>query len=90
MAYKEQTLFQMVGGVFKGPLKGWTIYVLVFGFAVTGFFVYSIVQFLVAETVIDHLHWMLGVVLAGLGIILMKIWFWLLMMRNSILHALDK
>ena len=90
MAKKEQTLFEMIAGVFKGPIKGWTIYALLFGFAVTGFFVYSIVQFMAAVSVIDHLHWLLGVVISGLGIVLMKVWFWLLMMKNSIIHALDK
>lgn len=90
MAIKEQTFFQMVCDVFKGPLKGWTIYALIFGLAVTGFFIYSLIQFIEAESVTDHLHWLLGVVLAGLGIVLMKIWFWLLMMRNSIIRALEK
>ncbi|MEE8296070.1 MAG: DUF6768 family protein [Sphingomonadales bacterium] len=90
MAIKEQTLFQMVGDVFKGPLKGWTILLMIFGVVITGFFIYSLWQFMGAVSVTDHLHWLLGVILAGLGIVLMKIWFWLLMMRNSILRALEK
>ena len=90
MAFKEQTLFQMVGDVFKGPLKGWTIYVMVIGLVITGFFVYSLVQFIGAENVTDHLHWMVGMILSGMVIMLMKIWFWLLMMRNSIIRALKK
>ena len=90
MANKEQTLFQMLGDVFKGPLKGWTIYVMVLGLALTGFFVYALIRFLGAESVTDHLHWELAVILSGMVIMLMKIWFWLLMMRNSIVHALSK
>ncbi|MHA1543607.1 MAG: DUF6768 family protein, partial [Alphaproteobacteria bacterium] len=80
----------MLGDTFRGPMKGWTIYAMVFGLAITGFFIYSFMQFLAAETVTAHLHWMLAVILAGIGIVLMKIWFWLLMMRNSILKALEK
>ena len=90
MAKNEETLMQMVGSVFQGPLKGWSIYALVFGLAVTGFFIYALLQFMAAETVIDHLHWEVALIISGLGIVLMKIWFWLLMMRNSILNALDK
>lgn len=90
MAKNQETFFEMFFGVFKGPLKGWTIYAMVFGLAVTGFFIYALVQFFDAVSVTDHLHWMLGIILAGFGIVLMKIWFWLLMMRNSILKALDK
>jgi hypothetical protein len=88
MAKNEETLMQMVGGVFQGPLKGWSIYALIFGLAVTGFFIYALLQFLAAETVVQHLHWEVALILSGFGIVLMKIWFWLLMMRNSIVRAL--
>ena len=90
MTQKKETMMTMVCDVFTGPLKGWSIYALVFGLAVTGFFFYALLQFLAAETVVQHLHWEVALILSGFGIVLMKIWFWLLMMRNSIVRALEK
>ena len=90
MAQKQENIMTMVCDVFTGPLKGWVYLTMVFGIGLTVFFIYSFVQFWEAVSVSDHLHWGLAVILSGMIIMLMKIWFWMLMMRNSIVRALDK
>ena len=90
MAQKKETLMTMVCDIFTGPLKNLVYLTMVFGAGLTVFFIYSFWQFWIAESVNNHLHWGLAVILSGMVIMLMKIWFWMLMMRNSIVRALEK
>jgi len=88
MAKNDQTLFQMFGETFKGPLRGWTIYAMVAGVLITVFFGYALWRFCGAVSVTEHLHWEVAVILSGMVIMLIKIWFWMLMMRNSIIREM--
>ena len=90
MAKSDQTMMQMVCGVFQGPLKGWTYLGVIFALVFTVILFYSGWRFLGAETVNDHLHWGLVVILSALFIAILKLWFWLQMMQNSIIRALKK
>ncbi len=87
---KKETLTTMLCDIFTGPLKNWVYLTMVFGLGFTVLFIYSLWQFWIAETVTTHLHWGLAVILSAMVIMLMKIWFWMLMMRNSIVRALGK
>ncbi len=90
MAKSEQTLMQMACGVLQGPMRPWVYLGVFFGLIFTGTFFYSGWQFIGAETVNAHFHWAVAVILSALFIAMLKIWFWMLMMRNSIIRALGK
>ena len=90
MAEKKETLMTMLCDVVTGPLKNWVYLMMFFGLGLTVLFIYSFWQFWIAVSVTDHLHWGLAVILSGMIIMLMKVWFWVLMMRNSIIRALEK
>jgi len=78
---KNLNLFDMVKGVFTGPTKGLAVLGTVFGLAVTVFWVYAIVQFLGTTDVLMSIRWGVGLIVASIGIGLMKVWFWLMMWR---------
>jgi len=90
MAQSEQTLISMACDVLRGPMKAWTYLAMVFGLVFTVTFFYSGWQFMAAESVNDHFHWAVPLLLSALFIAMLKIWFWMLMMRNSIIRELKK
>lgn len=90
MAEKKETLTTMLCDILTGPMKNWVYLIMVFGLAITVLLIYAVWQFWIAEAVTSHLHWGLVVILSGMVIMLMKIWVWMLMMRNSIVRALKK
>ncbi len=90
MAKNDQTLISMACGAFQGPMKAWSYLAMLFGLIFTVIFFYSGWQFLGAETVNDHFHWAVALLLSALFIAMLKIWFWMLMMKNSIIRALEK
>lgn len=90
MAKSNQTLISMACEVFQGPMKAWSYLAMLFGLIFTVIFFYSGLQFLGAETVNAHFHWGVALLLSALFIAMLKIWFWMLMMRNSIIRALEK
>ena len=87
---KKETLIGMACEVFQGPMKAWAYLAMLFGLIATVIFFYSGWQFWIAETVNAHFHWAVAVLLSALFIAMLKIWFWMLMMRNSIVRALKK
>lgn len=88
MAKSKQTLTGLVCDVYKGPFRGWAFYATAAGILVTAFFAYALWKFCGAVGIADHLHWGLAAILAAMVIMLLKIWFWLLMMRESIIRDL--
>jgi len=64
------------------------LYAMVAGVLITVFFGYALWRFCGAVSVTEHLHWEVAVILSGMVIMLIKIWFWMLMMRNSIIREM--
>lgn len=90
MTNNNETLMTMVCDIFSGPLKVLSYLAMIFGLIFTVLFIYSGWQFLGAETLNAHFHWAVALLLSALFIAMLKIWFWMLMMKNSIIHALRK
>ena len=90
MSQSEQTIFQMICDTLKGPMKPFTYMAMVFGLVFTAAFFYSGWQFMGAESVNDHFHWAVAVLLSALFIAMLKIWFWMLLMKNAIIRELKK
>lgn len=90
MAKSDQTLMQMACGVLQGPLRPWVYFGLALGLIFTVIFFYSGWRFLGAESVNAHFHWAVAVLLSALFVAMLKMWFWLQMMQNSIIRALKK
>ena len=85
---RQLGLFEMLKGVFSGPMKGWSIYVLILGLGITGFWFYAIFQFLGTEDLIMSIRWGVGVVVASIFLGMMKIWFWLMMWKTALVAEL--
>lgn len=87
---KELTLIQEACGVFNGPHGGWAWLGFLMGLAFLALFAYSLWRFWIAVDVTDHLHWGLAAILSALFLAMLKLWFWLMMLRNSIVRAMGK
>lgn len=89
MAQSEQSLIQQACGIYRGPLKSWAYLVTLFGLVFTAAFLYSGWRFWIAESINDHFHWGVALLLSALFIALMKIWFWLQMAKNEIIRRIE-
>lgn len=86
----EPGLIRQVFEVFQGPQEGWSYLALLFALGFTALFFWSLVEFLAAETVNDHFHWAVVLILSALFVAMIKIWFWLMMVKNAIVRELRK
>ncbi len=71
-------------------MKGWAWLAMLFGLVFTVGFFYSGWQFMQAENLNAHFHWGVALLLSGLFIAMLKIWFWLQMAKNEIIEHLKK
>jgi len=86
----ESHLFEEIAGSFRGP-QGWLV-VLVWMFALifTLFFIYAAAGMLASEALHDRICYATFSIWAGLGIVMIKIWYWNRLDRNAILRALSE
>ncbi|MCH8172189.1 MAG: hypothetical protein IIA70_02645, partial [Proteobacteria bacterium] len=70
--------------------RPWVYFGLFLGLIFTVIFFYSGWRFLGAESVNAHFHWAVAVLLSALFVAMLKMWFWMQMMQNSIIRALKK
>ena len=86
----NETLMTMVCDVFTGPMKKWAWLGMLMGLIFTGIFVYALVKFMNGQDIHARVFWGPPMLLAALFVAMLKIWFWLQMMKNSIIKALKK
>ena len=87
---QNETMMTAVCDVFTGPMKNWawlaTLLMLVF----TVIFFYALHKFVTIHDDGARAFWGPPMVLAALFVAMLKIWFWLEMLKNSIIKALKK
>ena len=86
----EQNLFQMLGGVFKGKL-GWLIIIMnIVTIIVFGLFIYCAVQFFNTEETNELIKWSVAGTLCMISIVMLKLFVWMQMDKNSILREMKR
>ncbi len=87
---EEQNTFEMMGGLFRGKNRWLLIIMNIIVLVALGFLVWSIVQFLNAETAAGMVRWAaLGFVCFGM-IGMLKIYAWMQMDKNAVLRELKR
>lgn len=86
----EQTMFQMLIGLFKGKNR-WIMYLMnAITFMFFLLFVYCIIQFFGTNQTHDMLKWGFGSIMFLIGISMLKLFAWLQMDKNAILRELKR
>lgn len=86
----EQNLPQMVFGLFKGR-NGWlNVVMVIMTFAILGVMIFTIIEMLKAEDLGDKMEWMFYSLLGFITIVLMKIWSWNQLDKNTILREMKR
>jgi len=89
-AGRDETFRQMIAQTFKGKTRWMTIYAWVWAWGLTGVTVFAAVKmFLVDNTRELILYTALALVSASM-VMFIKMWFWLLMNRNSIRREIKR
>ena len=89
---REPGLLHQACEVFTGPHGGFAWLGLLVGLAFAILLVYALWRFCQAPDadLATQLHWALIAILSALAVALIKLWFWLMMIRNSIVRELNK
>ena len=87
---QDDGLFAMLGGIFKGSMRGWVVVVNLFVLGFTGLFVWCGYQAWIAQTVDDRLFWGIGFIAALQVQIALKMWLFMEMGRNSTIREVKR
>ncbi|MCZ6693947.1 MAG: hypothetical protein O6939_08590 [Bacteroidetes bacterium] len=86
----EQTLPEMVGGLFKGRLKWLTIMTMVIMVILFALAVYCAVQFLGAEDLRLTIIWGAGAFFFLLATSMLKLFHWMQMDKNAVIREIKR
>ena len=86
----DQPLHSQLMETFKGKLAWMNIVGWIAGFAVAAVMFYCVWQFVNAAEIRDMLMWGGGAALATAGLVLIKIWFWMEMQKNSVVREIKR
>lgn len=86
----EQSLIEMMLGVFKGKNKVIYIITIIMSFVLFGVFVYCAIQFYEAETTREMLIYGGIGMWCMIGVMGIKIWHWMQMNTNRILREMKR
>ena len=86
----EQSIFEMIGGLFVGKMRWFTILNITISVALTAFAIYCLIQLLEVENTNELIRWATGLIIAGLSTSMMKIWNWNQMDKNALMRELKR
>ncbi len=87
---EEQSLLEMVLGVYQGKLKWFAILTAVIMAVVFGLAVYCLIQFLQADDAKEMILWACGMFGAMILSSMLKLFHWMQMDKNAILRELKR
>ncbi len=87
---REQSLWEMVAGTFRGRNRWMTILVWVWMWVLVACGVVAAVQFFRVGGLADKLMYATLFVVATFAVGMMKMWYWMLMNRNSVLREIKR
>jgi Family of unknown function (DUF6768) len=89
-AKSEMGLLHEACAVFKGPHGGWAWLALLFALAFLVLFVYAAWKFCGLTDSASPIYWLAVAGVSVLALAMIKLWFWMMMIRNSIVRELKK
>ena len=87
---EEQSLFDMVFGLFKGKNAWFLIVTNIMTLLFLGLFVYCCIQFFTVESVEALIKWGFGSALFLLNVCMLKIYAWMQMDKNAVLREMKR
>ncbi|BBM85883.1 DUF6768 family protein [Candidatus Uabimicrobium amorphum] len=87
---QQQSLSQMVMDTFRGKNRWLSILVYVYIFVFFALSVYCAVKFFHVETTRELIGWGLGFVFGQFVVMMLKVWYWMEMQKNSITREVKR
>jgi hypothetical protein len=87
---EEQSLFEMIFGLYKGKNAWFHILTNILTIVFLGLFIYCCIQFFQVESVQALIRWGFGGALFLLGMSMLKIYAWLQMDKNAMLREMKR
>ena len=86
----EMGLFEMMLGSFKGRMRFWMIYTMVVIFALTICLFFCIWKAYSATDTDTRILWLIGVMMFGSGVGMLKMWWFMQMDKHNILREIKR
>lgn len=86
----EQSMPEMMTGLFKGKMKWWTVLIFAFSFIFFGLSLYCAVQFFQVEDLRMMIIYGAGSFMFMMAVTMLKLWSWMQMDKNAILRELKR
>lgn len=86
----QESLPEMMAGVFHGRPLWITVIGYVFIFVFLGIAIWSVFRFFDATGVRDQIFWAAAFLYSGMAVAFLKIWFWLEMQKNSVIREVKR
>lgn len=87
---KEQSPFEMIGGLLEGKMKWWTIGGGIISLVFVALSVFCLLKVLEIEETNSLIRWSLGLIGSMSIPTMLKLWNWNQMQRNSILREIKR
>ena len=86
----EQSVWGMIGGIFKGKL-GWLVIIMnIINLVVFGLLIYCLIQFFNVTETNELIQWGLGVVICLMFNSMIKLYAWMQMDKNALLREIKR
>ncbi len=86
----EASIHEMVIEVFRGRHRWLNVFILIMSWVIFGLLVVAGRQFFLAESTQAMIAWATGLLCGVMWLVLMKIWFWLEIHKNSITREIKR
>ncbi|KYG82339.1 DUF6768 family protein [Roseivirga echinicomitans] len=86
----EQNMPQMILGLFKGKNSWITLVMFVFNLVVLGLSIYTFVEMLNTDVIVDKLEWAVYTLLGFITMSLLKVYNWNQMDKNALLREIKR
>ena len=87
---EEESIFEMVGQLFRGRALHITIMIVVAVFAFMGLMIYSGFRFFEATETKDLILWAVLFMYASLCVAMLKLWTWMDMQKNTVTREIKR
>ena len=87
---REETLFGMIAGSFRGKMRWMVMLVWVYALVFTALAVFAAVSFFLADSVKMWIFYAALFLMACNFIVVVKLWYWMLLNKNSITREIKR
>lgn len=87
---EEQSIIEMVAGLYQGKMKWLNLGSIVVTLVFTGLAIYCLINFLEVESTNDLIRWGLWFILCAMTTSMLKIWGWQQMNANAMLREIKR